>query len=184
MINGDAVDELFPLVYQELRELAHRQRRAWHGDHTLNTSALVHEAYLKLVDQGNATWESEAHFLAVAARAIRHILINYARDRHARKRGRDWQRVPLDDQEIAADGDRTEPEWEDQVLALNLALERLALSSERQSRIVECRFFGGMTVEQTAVALDISTATVMRGWGMARAWLHRELRTEPGPGVS
>ena len=184
MINGDALDEVFPLVYQELRELAHRQRRAWQGNHTLNTSALVHEVYLKLVDQRHASWESEAHFLAVAARAIRHILINYARDRHARKRGRDWRRVTLDGQEVAADADATGPDWEDQVLALNLALERLALSSVRQSQIVECRFFGGMTVEQTAVALDISTATVMRGWAMARAWLHRELRTEPGLGVA
>lgn len=172
----EALDELFPLVYQELRELAHRQRQAWHGDATLNTTALVHEAYLKLVDQRRATWDSEAHFLAAAARAIRHILINYARDRRARKRGGDWRRISLSDQQLDAGVTAAGPGWEDQVVRLDEVLDRLATESERQSRIVECRFFGGMSVEQTATALGISTATVVRGWSMARAWLHRELQ--------
>jgi RNA polymerase sigma factor (TIGR02999 family) len=177
----EALDELFPLVYDELRELAHRQRATWRGDDTLNTTALVHEAYLKLVDQRRATWESEAHFLAAAARAIRHVLINYARDRRARKRGGGWQRVSLDEERLEGAGEAAGPSWEDQVLALDEALQRLAGRSERQSRIVECRFFGGMTVQQTAHALGVSVPTVTRGWTMARAWLHREL--DPGFGV-
>ncbi|HSM35376.1 MAG TPA: sigma-70 family RNA polymerase sigma factor [Longimicrobiales bacterium] len=171
----EALDELFPLVYQELRELAHRQRGAWRGNETLNTTALVHEAYLKLVDQRRAEWDTEAHFLAAASRAIRHILINYARDRQALKRGGGWQRVSLTEGGLIAPVGAIETPWEDRVLALEDALERLAGRSERQCRIVECRFFGGMTVEQTAVALGLSTATVTRGWAMARAWLRREL---------
>lgn len=171
----EALDELFPLVYQELRELAHRQRSAWQGNDTLDTTALVHEAYLKLVDQRGATWETEAHFLAAAAKAIRHILINYARDRRAKKRGGGWQQVSLSGQGIDGASASPDPAWEDRVLALEEALQRLAGLSERQCRIVECRFFGGMTVEQTALALGLSTATVTRGWAMARAWLRRAL---------
>jgi RNA polymerase sigma factor (TIGR02999 family) len=180
----EALDELFPLVYDELRELAHRQRARWKGDDTLNTTALVHEAYLKLVDQRRATWESQAHFLAAAARAIRHVLINYARDRRAQKRGGGWQRVSLDEHQLAGGGETVGPSWEDRVLALDEALQRLAGWSERQSRIIECRFFGGMTVQQTAHALGVSVPTVTRGWTMARAWLHRELNAGPtAPGT-
>jgi RNA polymerase sigma factor (TIGR02999 family) len=170
----EALDELFPLVYDELRKLAHRQRRNWQGNETLNTTALVHEAYLKLVDQRGATWDTEAHFLATAARAIRHILINYARDRKAQKRGGGWERVPLGEQEIAGLPEPVSP-WEDRVVALDEALQRLAGVSERQARIVECRFFGGMTVEQTAYALGLSTPTVVRGWAVAQAWLRGTL---------
>lgn len=177
----EALDALFPLVYEELRELAHRQRNAWHGQETLNTTALVHEAYLKLVDQRRATWESEAHFLAAASRAIRHILINYARDRRAKKRGGDWHRISLGEGEFPGHAPGDGPPWETHMVALDDALRRLAERSERQSRIVECRFFGGMTVEQTAEALGVSVPTVTRGWTMARAWLHRELREELGP---
>jgi RNA polymerase sigma factor (TIGR02999 family) len=131
------------------------------------------------VDQRRATWESEAHFLAAAARAIRHVLINYARDRRAQKRGGDWQRVSLDEHQLEGVGGPVGPWWEDRVLALDEALQRLASRSERQSRIVECRFFGGMTVQQTAHALGVSVPTVTRGWTMARAWLHRELDLGP-----
>jgi RNA polymerase sigma factor (TIGR02999 family) len=169
-----ALDELFPLVYEELRQLAHRQRRSWRGNETLNTTALVHEAYLKLSDQRGMSWDSEAHFLAAAARAIRHILINYARDRKAQKRGGGWQRVPLGELEVAGSPESAAP-WEDRVLALDDALERLATVSDRQARIVECRFFGGMTVEQTAHALGLSTPTVVRGWAVAQAWLRGTL---------
>jgi RNA polymerase sigma factor (TIGR02999 family) len=171
----EALNELFPLVYQELRELAHRQRSAWQGNDTLNTTALVHEAYLKLVDQRRASWDTEAHFLAAAAKAIRHILINYARDRRAQKRGGGWQVVSLSEQRPGGGSESADPAWEDRIVALDEALQRLAGLSERQCRIVECRFFGGMTVEQTAQALGLSTATVTRGWGMARAWLRRDL---------
>jgi RNA polymerase sigma factor (TIGR02999 family) len=170
----EALEELFPLVYDELRELAHWQRQSWKGDETLNTTALVHEAYLKLVDQRRAGWDTEAHFLAAAARAIRHILINYARDRRAQKRGGDWQRVSLVEQEIVGLPAPSDS-WEDRVGALEDALQRLTTLSERQARIVECRFFGGMTVEQTAKALGLSTPTVVRGWSMAQAWLRATL---------
>ncbi len=172
----EALEQLFPMVYDELRELAHRNRRGWEGDLTLNTTALVHEAYLKLVDQRQASWETEAHFLATAAKAIRHILSNYARDRRAQKRGGGWQRVSLSGEEI--DGGLGEPvgPWEDRVVALDDSLQRLTGLSERQGRIVECRFYAGMTVEQTALALGLSTATVTRGWTMAQAWLRQDLR--------
>lgn len=176
----DALDELFPLVYQELRELAHRQRQSWHGDHTLNTTALVHEAYLKLVGHPHPGCLTEAHFLAVAARAIRQILINYARDRRAQKRGGTWRRVPLGEGQIERGADGFGVEWHDQVLEMDEALGRLAALSERQSRVIECRFFGGMTVEQTAEALGLSVASVTRSWGMARAWLCRELGPDMG----
>lgn len=176
----DALDKLFPLVYEELRELAHRQRRSWQGDDTLNTTALVHEAYLKLVGHDHAGWATEAHFLAVASRAIRQILINYARDRRAQKRGGGWRRIPLDEELIERGAGGSGVEWHDQVLVMDEALGRLAVLSERQSRIIECRFFGGMTVEQTAEALGLSIASVTRGWGMARAWLCRELGRDLG----
>jgi RNA polymerase sigma factor (TIGR02999 family) len=170
----EAFEELFPLVYQELRELAHRHRRGWQGDETLNTTALVHEAYLKLVDQRRATWDSEAHFLAAAAKAIRHILINYARDRRAQKRGGGWQQVSLSDDRVERVSQAASA-WDDRIVALDESLQRLAGFSQRQGRIVECRFFGGMTIEQTATALGLSTATVTRGWIMAQAWLRHDL---------
>jgi RNA polymerase sigma factor (TIGR02999 family) len=171
----EALEELFPLVYDELRELAHRQRSGWKGDETLNTTALVHEAYLKLVDQRRVAWDSEAHFLAAAAKAIRHILINYARDRRARKRGGGWQQVSLSGPEIDQGAKPAAASWDDRVVALDEALVRLSGFSERQGRIAECRFFGGMTIAQTALALGLSTATVTRGWIMAQAWLRHEL---------
>jgi RNA polymerase sigma factor (TIGR02999 family) len=176
----EVYDQLFPLVYDELRGLAHRQRRKWTGNETLNTTALVHEAYLKLVNQPQADFESEAHFLAAAARAIRHILINYARDQQAQKRGGGLQRVTLTDLDPPSPTAPLEHRAPETIIVIDDALKRLAELSERQSRIVECRFFGGMTIKQTAVALGLSTATVTRGWAMAQAWLFRELRTQLG----
>jgi RNA polymerase sigma factor (TIGR02999 family) len=174
-----ALDALFPLVYEELRAVAHRQRRRWRGDSTLNTTALVHEAYLKLVDQSRAGWESRAHFLATAARAMRHVLINYARDQRAQKRGGDSPKLSLE-----ALGERLEghlASWNDNaelLLALDAALEHLERVNERQSRIVECRFFGGMTIPETAAALGISTATVSRGWLTAQLRLYQDIQNE------
>jgi RNA polymerase sigma factor (TIGR02999 family) len=176
----DAYDELFPLVYEELRALAHRQRRRWRGNETLGTTALVHEAYLKLVAQPAANWETEAHFLAAAGRAVRHILINYARDQQAQKRGGDFRRESLSEVDLLADPGSDQAKSPEAIMVLDDALTRLAVRSERQSRIVECRFFGGMTIKQTAVALGISAATVERGWAMAQAWLYRELRPSVG----
>lgn len=175
-----AYDELFALVYDELHTLARGQRRRFTGYETLNTTALVHEVYLKLGSQTNAGWTSRAHFLAVAARAVRHVLLNYARDQSAQKRGGEWRRTTLDASAIGV-SDVRGSERAEALIALDAALERLSLNSERLGRIVECRFFGGMSIEQTAAALSISTATVTRGWATAQAWLYREL--EPGPGA-
>lgn len=175
-----AADELFALLYDELRAIAHRQRRRWRGDDTLQTTALVHEAFLKLVDQERIAAESRVHFLAIAARAMRHILCNYARDRRAQKRGGAIEHVALD--ESRADAARTGTSFEssDVLAALDEALLRLEQIDPRQSRVVECRFFGGLTIDETATALGISPRTVKRDWAMAQAWLHREMSTPSG----
>ncbi|MBR9990033.1 MAG: sigma-70 family RNA polymerase sigma factor [Gemmatimonadetes bacterium] len=170
----DAFDELFAVVYDELHAMAQFQRRRFTGHETLNTTALVHEAYLKLGGQPDRSWNSRAHFMAAAAKAIRHILLNYARDQGTRKRGGDWRRTSLDHSAVAAKEDRSIAQRE-ALIALDDALGRLEISSERLSRIVECRFFGGMSLQETAAALDISTATVTRGWAAAQAWLYRDL---------
>jgi RNA polymerase sigma factor (TIGR02999 family) len=170
-----AFDRLFPLVYDDLRRVAGRQHRVWEGDHTLNTTALVHEAYLRLAGAGARHWENQAHFLAVAARAMRQILIDHAKARKAAKRGGGLRRVPLHEIESALGGGDPADAGDDALVALNEALSRLEAHDERQSRIVECRFFGGMAIDETATALGISPATVKRGWSMAQAWLYREL---------
>lgn len=177
--NQAAVNELFPLVYEEMRRIAQGQRIGWHGDLTLNTTALVHEAYLKLVDQTNPDWQSRAHFLAVAAKAMRHILINYAQQRRAQKRGGNVVKLSLEEMvhggwEVAdMDEERAEV-----LVILDEQLNRLENLSERQSRVVECRFFGGMSIEETAAALGISPATVKRDWVLAQAWLQREIKNQ------
>ena len=170
----NALEALFPLVYQELHALAAAQRRRWHGDLTLNATSLVHEAYIKLVDQTGLVPGSRAHFFGIAAKAMRHILCNYARDKQRLKRGGGAQHVSITDALNAVPTNAWE-EHADQLAALDDALQRLAQVSERQSRIVECRFFGGMSIEETAAALDLSPATVKRDWTMARAWLYREM---------
>lgn len=170
-----ALEALFPLVYEELRMLAAAQRRRWHGDLTLNATAIVHEAYLKLVDPKGNVGRSRAHFFAVAATAMRHILCNYARDRQRLKRGGAVQHVAIDEALDAVAPDEWSPPLE-QLEALEEALTRLGQISERQSRIVECRFFGGLSIEETAEALDLSPATVKRDWTTARAWLYREIQ--------
>jgi len=171
-----ALDALFPLVYEELRAVAHGQRQRWQGDNSLDTTALVHETYLKLVDQSRASWESRAHFLATAAKAMRHILMNYARDQRTQKRGGDQPKFSLD---VGDRLDGTPAMSEDNaelLIALDAALETLAQVNERQSQIVECRFFGGLTIEETAEALGISTASVSRGWALAQVRLFQDVR--------
>ncbi|HSJ65836.1 MAG TPA: sigma-70 family RNA polymerase sigma factor [Gemmatimonadaceae bacterium] len=176
--NAAAMDGLFSLLYDELRSIAHRQRRRWHGDHTMQTTVLVHEAFLKLVDQDRIPAESRAHFLAVVARAMRHILCNYARDRGAQKRGGAMEHVALDEsRDDAAAADSTS-EPAEVLVALDEALARLERIDPRQSGVVECRFFGGLTIEETASALGVSPRTVKRDWAMAQAWLHREMTAE------
>jgi len=172
-----AFEALFPIVYDELRRLARRHRRSWNGDSTLDTTALVHEAYLKLAGLEHVGARTRVHFLRVASRAMRHILSNYARDRRATKRGGAAPHLPLD---LLGDGGHGlvfSSEQSDQLAALDDALLRLAAVDQRLSDVVECRFFGGLTIEDTAAALDVSPATVKREWALARAWLFRELTT-------
>lgn len=166
----EAMRRVVTLVYEELERIAHRQLAREHDGHTLDTGALVHEAYFKLSELDRIEWQSREHFLAIAARIMRRILIDYAVARHAQKRGGDAVRITLDSGLAGGAEDRTED-----LLALDDALRRLARLSERQSRIVECRFFAGMSVDETASALSLSPATVKRDWVAARAWLNREL---------
>jgi RNA polymerase sigma factor (TIGR02999 family) len=171
MAGGDpeAIDRLLPVVYENLRDLARRELRRERDDHTLSATAMVHEAYLRLVQLDSVSWEGRAHFFGAAAVAMRRILISYARSRNAQKRGGGAAHVPLDDVIVAA---RERPA---DVLALDEALERLKELDERQASVVECRFFAGMSLDETAAALGISNATVRRDWALARAWLNREL---------
>ena len=164
-----ALSDLLPLVYDELRALAHRQRRRRGGSETLNTTALVHEAYLKMVRPEDTRWEDRTHFFRVAATAMRQILVDYARQQQAAKRGGGKRPLPLDEAFFL-------PEQKaDEVVALDEALGRLAAFDERQSQVVELRYFVGFTIPETAEALDLSPATVKREWTVARAWLHHEI---------
>lgn len=175
--DADALGALVALVYDELHELARVQRRRWHGNPTLNATAIVNEAYVKLVAQGGRVPESRAHFFAAAAKAMRHILCNYARDRRRLKRGAGIENAPIEDAVNVSLLDLSD-EQQDELYALSEAILRLEAVNRRQSEVVECRFFGGMTVEATASALGLSVATVKRDWAVARAWLYREIRNE------
>ena len=177
--NRAALGELFPLVYDELRGLAHRQRRRWRGDLTLNTTALVHEAYLKLVDQKRLDAGDRAHFLAVAAKAMRHILCNYARDRRRIKRGGGLERFSIDTMDALPAQVTFSRDQAATLIALDDALKALEKVDKRLSHVVECRFFGAMSIEDTSVALALSPATVKRRWNLARSWLYREMHLGP-----
>ena len=167
-----ALDELTPLVYRELRQLAASYLRKERKSHTLQPTALVHEAYLRLVDQRNPSFEGRSHFFGVAARLMRQILIDYARSRGAQKRGANL-RV---DVELAGDPAAMSPKQGADIVALDDALKNLSERDEQQAQIVEMRYFGGLTIEETAEVLKISPATVKRDWSMAKAWLSREMR--------
>jgi RNA polymerase sigma factor (TIGR02999 family) len=177
--HGPALEELFSLLYDELYGLARRQRQRWIGEYTLNTTALVHEAYLKLAGRGRMGMESRAHFSAVAARAMRHILCNYARDRRALKRGGASGMLTLDEAHVPAGQDHFTAERSDMLVALDVALRRLEQVDPRRGQVVECRFFGGLTIEETAAAIGASARTVKRDWAVAQAWLHREMEAGP-----
>lgn len=164
------MDQLLPLVYEDLRRVAHRQLGRERADHTLSTTALVHEAYLRLVDQTRARWVDRAHFFAVAAGVMRRILVDYARRYRAAKRGGDAQHLDLDNVEVSLE------QRSEMLIGLDEALGRLAELNPRLSQVVEYRFFGGMTEEETAEALGVTDRTVRRDWIKAKAWLSRELQ--------
>jgi RNA polymerase sigma factor (TIGR02999 family) len=173
--NGDvsAFNRLVPLVYREMRLLAHRYMRQERPDHILQTTALIDEAYLRLIDVNRIEWRNRAHFLAVAAQTMRRILVEFARTRNRQKRGGGAIRVALD--EVSELAHQKDPE----VVAVSDALTTLASFDPRMSRVVELRFFGGLTVEETAEVLEVSPETVMRDWKTAKAWLLRELTGVP-----
>ena len=168
----DAAAQIFPLVYEELRRLAHRHLQHERTGHTLATTDLVHEAYFRLVEQTRVQWDGRAHFMAVAATAMRRILIDHARQHQSLKRGGGLKHVPLDAVALPIE-DRAE-----MLVALDDALERLRQLDERRVRVVECRFFGGMTEEETAEALGIGLRTAKRDWATAKSWLYNELYSE------
>jgi RNA polymerase sigma factor (TIGR02999 family) len=168
--NPHAMQSLFDAVYQELHRLAHAQRKRWSGNETMNTTALIHEVFLKLSDGAATSFQNRAHFYATAAKAMRHVLINYAEQQSAAKRGGDAARVPLDQVELFGEGTL------DELLSIDAILSRLEGDSPRQCRVIECRVFGGMSIEETAAALDISPATVKREWQVASTKLYAELR--------
>ena len=174
--NGDqaAASKLMSLVYEELRRLARNYMRRERTDHTLQATALVHEAYLKLLKQPSTSWQDRSHFFGIAAHAMRQILIDHARGHLREKRGGTQKAVPLDEAFVFSPGQSAE------LLRLDEALERLAKLDPRQSKIVELRFFGGLSVEEAAAFLEISPKTVKRDWSMAKAWLLCELRQTDG----
>jgi len=176
--DGDrsAMDRLLPIVYDELHSLARGHRNRWSSSSASGTTSLVHEAYLKLVDQTQVEWQNRRHFFYIASRAIRSILVDNARYHQRQKRGGGLRRVELEDSVLVSE-QRCE-----ELLALDSALDRLRNESERLCRIVECRFFGGLTVDETADTLEVSPATVKRGWNLARVWLYRRLESEQDEG--
>jgi RNA polymerase sigma factor (TIGR02999 family) len=170
--NQAALDKLMPLVFEELRRLAHNYMRKEHPGHTLQTTALVNEAYFRLVNQKHVHWQNRTHFFAISAQLMRRILVDHARSHQYVKRGGGTHKVSLDEGAIVAQGQAAD------LIALDEALVELAAVDERKSSIVELRFFGGLNVDETAAALKISPRTVMREWSMARAWLYRTINNE------
>ncbi len=164
-----ALQKLIPLVYEELRRLAHRYMGWEHAGHVLQTTALVNEAYLRLTDSKQQHWQNRAHFFAISAQLMRQILVDFARSRHRQKRGGGVQPVSLDEALVLTD------EREPDLVALDDALNALAVVDKQKSQVVELRFFGGLSVEETAEVLKVSADKVMRDWSLARSWLYREM---------
>src|SRR6266702_2729381 len=164
-----ALAELTPLIYEELRRIAHHHMGGQRPDHTLQTTALVNEAYLRLADQTNPNWQSRAHFFAVAARAMRHILVSYARSQQSQKRGGGTLKVELDEAAIVS------PQESKEIVDLHEALERLATLDSRKAQVVELKYFGGLNYDEMSEVLKISRVTVRRDWEFAKVWLYTEL---------
>lgn len=173
----EAFNQLFEIVYPELLALAKRQRHRWNGDYTLNTTALVHETYQKLVGASGPEWESRRHFFRVATRAMRHILVNYAERKNAQRRGGGVAKISLENDEMVIERVfNISEERALRLLSIDAALKRLEMISKREAEIVEFRFFADMSVKDTAEIMGISETTVKRGWAMAKAWLYTELK--------
>ena len=172
--NGEqeALDQLIPLVYHELHRLAHRYMGRERSAHTLQSTALVHEAYERLIDLKDVDWKNRAHFFAVSAQVMRRILVDYARSRRYSKRGGEWRQVPLNEAVAVFRDHRTD------IVALDDALQALAAIDPRKSRVVEMRFFGGLSIKETAEVLNVSEETVQRDWRLAKVWLLRQLSRE------
>ena len=169
--NDAALAELTPLVYDELRRLAHHHMGGQRRDHTLQTTALVNEVYLRLADQTNPRWQNRAHFFAVAARAMRQILVSYARNQRSQKRGSGAVKVDLDEAALVS------PEESEEIVDLHEALEQLATLDSRKAQVVELKYFGGLNYDEIAEVLKISRITVRRDWEFAKVWLYTELRS-------
>ncbi len=172
--NGEqeALDQLIPLVYHELHRLAHRYMGRERSAHTLQSTALVHEAYERLINLKDVSWQNRAHFFAVSAQVMRRILVDYARSRRYSKRGGEWRQVPLNEAVAVFHDRRTD------IVALDDALQALAAIDPRKSRVVEMRFFGGLSIKETAEVLNVSEETVQRDWRLAKVWLLRQLSRE------
>ena len=170
--NGDAevLDDLMPLVYIELRRQASGYLRRERSDHTLQPTALINEAYLKLIDQRDVKWQNRAHFFAIAAQAMRRILVDYARERHREKRGGAAEDLPIDEALTIVSQEKSVD-----LVALDEALNKLATFDDRQAKVVELRYFSGLSIDETAEVLNVSNVTVRRDWNMAKAWLHQEI---------
>jgi len=167
--NASALDEILPLVYDELRRIARRYRARENGEHTFQTTEIINEAYLKLIDQSATDWQNRSHFFAVASRVMRNLLVDYARTKNYQKRGNGAEKVSLEDVALFT------PEPDEKILALDEALTRLAKFDERKSKLVELRYFGGLSALETAEVLGVSEITVKREWLKAKAWLYNEL---------
>jgi RNA polymerase sigma-70 factor, ECF subfamily len=165
----EALDRLFPLIYTELHRLARRHLGRERKDHSMQPSSLVQEAFLRLLPRADAGWRNRAHFFAVASQVMRHILVDYARERHRTKRGGAAVHIPVD-AAVVLSSDQVE-----EIVAVDLALQRLASTDKRKAKVLEMRFFGGLSVEETAEVLGVAPNTVIRDWNFARAWLRREL---------
>lgn len=172
--NREALDALVPRVYDELHRQAHRYLRGERPDHTLQTSALINEAYLRLAGQRDVEWQNRTHFFGIAANIMRRILVDYARTQQRVKRGGNERDLPLDIA-LSIVAEMTNEQTKIDLILLNAALDKLAEIDERQARIVELRYFSGLTVEETAQVLDVSEMTVKRDWNVAKAWLRREI---------
>jgi RNA polymerase sigma-70 factor (ECF subfamily) len=168
-----AMEELLPMVYRELQKIAHRYLNKERGEHTLQTTALVHEAYIKLIDQTRVQWQNRAHFFGIAAQAMRRILVDNARQRLAGKRGKGAEKLSIEDNEIDISDEKAS-----NLVELDLALKKLAELDPQKARLVELRYFGGLSLEETAEVLGVSRPTVIRQWRLAKAWLYKEIAGE------